>query len=66
MYEFTRQLATLEPAPPPMRQLFAALRGNQETTNQFFSALTGSISLSAFMNPDNIGRIIAASPGETN
>lgn len=64
MYEFTRQLATLEPPPPPMQQLFAALRGDQAATNQFFSALTGSIPLAAFMNPDNIGRIIAASSGE--
>ena len=64
MYEFTCQLATLEPPPPQMRQLFAALRGNQEATNQFFSALTGSLPLPAFMNPENIGRIIAASPGE--
>jgi 2-polyprenyl-6-methoxyphenol hydroxylase-like FAD-dependent oxidoreductase len=66
MYEFTRQLARLEPAPPPMRQLFAALRGNQDATNQFFSALTGSVALSAFMNPDNIERIIAASSGQAN
>lgn len=62
MYEFTRELATLEPPPPPMRHLFAALRGNQEATNRFFSALTGSIPLSAFMNPENIERIVAASP----
>ena len=52
------QLAALEPAPPPMRQLFAALRHNQAATNAFYSALTGSIPLSAFMNPDNIGRFM--------
>jgi 2-polyprenyl-6-methoxyphenol hydroxylase-like FAD-dependent oxidoreductase len=63
MYEFTCQLATLEPPPPPMQQLFAALRGNQEATNQFYSALTGSLPLPAFMNPENIGRIIAGSAG---
>ena len=38
MYEFTCQLATLEPPPPPMRELFAALHGNQEATNPFYSA----------------------------
>jgi 2-polyprenyl-6-methoxyphenol hydroxylase-like FAD-dependent oxidoreductase len=59
MYDFTCQLAMLEPPPPPMQQLFAALRGNQEATNQFYSALTGSIPLPAFMNPENIGRIVA-------
>jgi flavin-dependent dehydrogenase len=33
IYEFTCQLATLEPPPPEMQQLFAALRNNQEQTN---------------------------------
>jgi hypothetical protein len=44
-----------------MRQLFAALRGSQEATNQFFSALTGSLPLPAFFNPENISRIMADS-----
>jgi 2-polyprenyl-6-methoxyphenol hydroxylase-like FAD-dependent oxidoreductase len=59
MYDFTCQLATLEPAPPHMRQLFAALHGNQEATNRFYSAITGSSPLPAFMNPENLDRIIA-------
>ena len=29
MYEFTCQLATLEPPPPEMQQLFGAIHGNQ-------------------------------------
>jgi 2-polyprenyl-6-methoxyphenol hydroxylase-like FAD-dependent oxidoreductase len=60
MYDFTCQMATLEPPPPQMQQLFAALRGNQEATNQFYSAITGSRPLPSFMNPDNIGRIVAS------
>lgn len=59
MYDFTCQLATLEPAPPPMRQLFAALRTNQQATNQFYSAITGSAPLPSFMNPGNIERIVS-------
>jgi 2-polyprenyl-6-methoxyphenol hydroxylase-like FAD-dependent oxidoreductase len=59
MYDFTCQMATLEPPPPHMQQLFAALRGNQEATSQFYSAITGSSPLPAFMNPENIGRIVA-------
>jgi hypothetical protein len=43
-----------------MQQLLAALRGNQEATNQFDAAITGSLPLPAFMNPENIGRIVAA------
>ena len=59
MYEFTTQLAALEPAPPEMRTLFSALRGNQDATNAFLSAITGAIPLADFMAPDNISRITA-------
>ena len=59
MYEFTTQLAALEPAPPEMRALFSALRGNQDATNAFLSAITGAIPLADFMAPDNISRITA-------
>jgi 2-polyprenyl-6-methoxyphenol hydroxylase-like FAD-dependent oxidoreductase len=65
MYDFTCQLAALEPPGPPMQQLFAALRINQDATNQFYSALTGSRPLSTFMNPENIGRIVASAGGRT-
>jgi 2-polyprenyl-6-methoxyphenol hydroxylase-like FAD-dependent oxidoreductase len=60
MYEFTLQLATLDPAPPEMQTLFQALRGNQDATNAFLSAITGAIPLRDFMSPENLGRIIAA------
>ena len=59
MYEFTCQLATLEPPPPFMQRLFLALRGNQAATNQFFSAITGSRPLPEFMHPENLDRIMA-------
>ena len=59
MYEFTCELAKLEPPPEPMQQLFAALHGNQNATNEFFSALTGETPLAAFFNPENVGRIVA-------
>ena len=57
MYDFTCQMALLEPPPQHMQRLFVALRGNQEATNEFYSALTGSRPLSAFMNPRNLERI---------
>jgi 2-polyprenyl-6-methoxyphenol hydroxylase-like FAD-dependent oxidoreductase len=60
MYEFTTHLAALEPPPPEMQTLFGALRGNQDATNAFLSAITGAIPLSDFMSNDNVGRIIAA------
>ncbi len=60
MFEFTTQLAALEPPPAEMRALFGALRGNQDATNAFLSAITGAIPLTDFMSPDNISRIMAA------
>jgi 2-polyprenyl-6-methoxyphenol hydroxylase-like FAD-dependent oxidoreductase len=60
MYEFTTHLAALEPPPPDMRALFGALRGNQDATNAFLSAITGAIPLPDFMSKENIGRIMAA------
>ena len=58
MYEFTYELAALEPPPPPMQELFAALRSNQEATNAFLSAITGATPLGDFMAPENLSRVI--------
>jgi 2-polyprenyl-6-methoxyphenol hydroxylase-like FAD-dependent oxidoreductase len=60
MYEFITQLAALEPLPPEMQALFGALRGNQDATNAFLSAITGAIPLPDFMSNENLGRIMAA------
>jgi 2-polyprenyl-6-methoxyphenol hydroxylase-like FAD-dependent oxidoreductase len=63
MYEFTSQLAALEPPPPEMQALFNALHGNQDATNAFLSAITGAIPLPDFMSNENLGRIMAAAKG---
>jgi hypothetical protein len=60
MYEFTHQLAALEPPPPEMQQLFGALRQNQEQTNRFFGAVTGAVPIPEFFAPENMGRILGA------
>ncbi len=59
LYYFTTELARLEPPPPEIQKLFGALHGNQGPTNQFYSALTGSLPLPEFMDPENLGRIMA-------
>jgi hypothetical protein len=41
-----------------MQKLFAALRDNQETTNEFLSAITGAASLGEFMSRDNLRRVM--------
>ena len=58
MYEFTCALAALEPPAPEEQQLFAALHGNQEATNQYFGAITGADPIPEFFSPENIGRIV--------
>ena len=59
-YHLTTELATLEPPPPMMQQLFGAMADNRDATEQFFAALTGSTPVPEFMNPENIGGIMAA------
>ncbi len=60
MYEFTCQLATLEPPPPQTQQLFAAIAGNQKAMDGFVQMNAGTISPAAFFAPENIGAIMAA------
>jgi 2-polyprenyl-6-methoxyphenol hydroxylase-like FAD-dependent oxidoreductase len=60
MYQFTCQLATLEPPPPRTQQLFAAIAGNQSAMDSFVQMNAGTISPAAFFAPENIGAIMAA------
>lgn len=48
MYEFTCQLATLEPPPPPMQQLLGAIQGNQAAMDGFAQMNAGTISPAEF------------------
>ena len=60
MYEFTCQLATLEPPPPEMQQLFGAIHGNQKAMDGFVQMNAGTISPAQFLSPESIGAIMAA------
>ena len=60
MFEFTCQLATLEPPPPEMQQLLAAVHGNQEAMDGFARVNAGVTSPAEFFSEDNVGRIFAA------
>jgi flavin-dependent dehydrogenase len=61
MYEFTCQLATLEPPPPEMQQLFGAICGNQKAMDGFAQMNAGTLSPAKFLSPENIGAIMGAS-----
>jgi flavin-dependent dehydrogenase len=59
IYEFTSQMATLEPPPLEMLQLFTAMQGNQAAIDDFVSVVAGVVSPLEFFAEANIGRIFA-------
>ena len=63
MYDFTCQLATLEPPPPDLQRLFAAIHGNQQAMDGFARMNAGTISPAEFFAPQNVEAITAASAG---
>jgi 2-polyprenyl-6-methoxyphenol hydroxylase-like FAD-dependent oxidoreductase len=60
MYEFTCQLATLEPPPPELQQLLAAVQGNRRAMDGFARMNAGTISPAEFFAPENVNAIAAA------
>ena len=51
IYEFTTQLATLDPPPAEMQQLLAATAGNQAAMDAFVSVTAGTMSPREFFHP---------------
>jgi 2-polyprenyl-6-methoxyphenol hydroxylase-like FAD-dependent oxidoreductase len=62
MYEFTCQLATLEPPPREMQQLLRAVAGNPQAMDGFFRMNAGTISPARFFSPENVRAILAGVP----
>lgn len=60
IYEFTTQLATMEPPPPEMQQLLGAVYGNQDAMNMFVSITAGTVSPIEFFAPENVGQLMSA------
>jgi 2-polyprenyl-6-methoxyphenol hydroxylase-like FAD-dependent oxidoreductase len=60
MYEFTAQLATIQPPPPELQKVLAAVQGNQEAMDEFARVNAGVTSPAVFFSEENIGRIFAA------
>jgi flavin-dependent dehydrogenase len=60
MYDFTCNLATLEPPTPEIQHLFAAVHGNQAAMDAFVQMNAGTISPAEFFAPENINAIMAA------
>jgi flavin-dependent dehydrogenase len=60
MFDFTCQLAALEPPPPDLVKLLGAVHGNREAMDQFARVNAGTMSPAEFFAPENVGRIFAA------
>jgi 2-polyprenyl-6-methoxyphenol hydroxylase-like FAD-dependent oxidoreductase len=58
MYEFTTQLATLEPPPQEMQELLGAMAGNQQAMDAFVSVNAGTMSPTEFFEPDHLARVL--------
>lgn len=61
MFEFTTQLARLEPPAPEMMHLMNSLRGNEIETGRFLGIVAGTVPIPEFFAPENLARIIEAS-----
>ena len=66
MYEYTCQFATLQPPPAEMRQLFRAMRGNQQAMDGFARMNAGTVSPAEFLARDNVSAIMATAAARNN
>jgi 2-polyprenyl-6-methoxyphenol hydroxylase-like FAD-dependent oxidoreductase len=60
IYEFTSELATLEPPPPELQQLIGQLHGNQAAMDAFVSINAATVSPAEFFDPNFLGPLLAA------
>jgi 2-polyprenyl-6-methoxyphenol hydroxylase-like FAD-dependent oxidoreductase len=60
MYEFTCELATLEPPPPDMQRILAAVALSQEAMDAFARMNAGTISPAEFFAPDAVRAMLGA------
>ena len=60
MYEFTTQLATLEPPPPELQRLLLAVHGNQPAMDSFARVNAAVTSPAEFFSEESVGRILAS------
>lgn len=58
MYEFTTQLATLEPPPPDLQELLGAIAGIQPAMDAFVSVYAGTMSPPEFFDPDHLAQVL--------
>jgi 2-polyprenyl-6-methoxyphenol hydroxylase-like FAD-dependent oxidoreductase len=60
IYEFTSQLATLQPPPPEQLELMGRIVGNQAAMDAFVSVNAATVSPAQFFDPAYLGALLAA------
>ena len=60
LYQMTCDLAKLEPPPPEMQSLFAALRDNEEQSGRFLGTIAGTVPIPEFFSLENMRRVTGA------
>ncbi len=58
-YEFTTELATLEPPPPEMQQLLSVIDGNTAAMDEFAAVFAGELQPADFLQPDHIASLVS-------
>jgi hypothetical protein len=58
MYEFTCQLATLEPPPPNLQRLLGAIQGNRQAMDWFSRINAGTTSPAELFAPEAAGACV--------
>ena len=59
LYDFTHELAGLEPPAPEMQALFGALRDDPERTSRFFGVIAGTVPMAEFFARDDVAAGVA-------
>jgi hypothetical protein len=62
IYEFTAELATLQPPPPELQRVLAAAQGNPEAMDGFARVYAGVVSPADYFSKANVARIVGAAP----
>ncbi len=62
MYEYTCQLAALDPVSPRQARFYAALKANPSEADRFFGVWAGTVPVAEFFSIKNVQRILAPAP----
>jgi 2-polyprenyl-6-methoxyphenol hydroxylase-like FAD-dependent oxidoreductase len=63
LWNFSSDMARLEPPPQAMIDLFSALPGNQPDTDAYFGIFAQTVAVTQFFAPENVERIVTAGQG---